>query len=121
MPQPGHAPKPSNLDRHNEASFSLTGIKNKTNNAAAQKNNSRCLRNHGIDMKKTVFILCATLCTQYLCVEKIRPLYFPKAPIFVLNIFTAIASNITPKNLRTASSPASPSMCSINFNDFSTM
>jgi len=47
--------------------------------------------------------------------------HFPQAPILLLNIFTAIASNITPKNFRIANKPAGPNRCSINFNDFKTM
>ena len=46
--------------------------------------------------------------------------YFPNSPILLPNIFTAIASNITPKNFRTAINPASPKALSINLRDFKT-
>ncbi len=44
--------------------------------------------------------------------------YFPKALILVLNIFTAIANSITPKNLRTANIPPCPKNFSIIVRDF---
>jgi hypothetical protein len=40
-----------------------------------------------------------------------------KCPTLLVNIFTAIASKTTPKNLRTAANPAGPSSLAIYFND----
>jgi hypothetical protein len=45
---------------------------------------------------------------------------FPNAPILLLNIFTAIAISITPKNFLTANNPAGPNIFSISFNDLKT-
>ena len=47
--------------------------------------------------------------------------YLPNPLILLPNIFTAIASRITPKNFLTAIRPASPSARSISFNDFKTI
>jgi hypothetical protein len=44
--------------------------------------------------------------------------YLPNELILVLKIFTAMAKSITPKNLRTANSPALPKAFSIIFSDF---
>jgi len=46
--------------------------------------------------------------------------YFPNACILVPNIFTAIASNITPKNFLITTIPFGPSIFSIHFSDFNT-
>ena len=47
-------------------------------------------------------------------------IYFPKFTILVPNIFTAIASKITPKNFLTTSKPFGPSARSIHFKEPST-
>ncbi len=46
--------------------------------------------------------------------------YFINPPALPANIFTAMASNITPKNFRTASKPAGPNNFSIHFKDLRT-
>ena len=46
--------------------------------------------------------------------------YLINPPAFPANIFTAMASNITPKNFRTASKPAGPNNFSIHFKDLRT-
>lgn len=46
--------------------------------------------------------------------------YLINPPALPANIFTAMASNITPKNFRTASKPAGPSNFSMYCNDFNT-
>gem|GEM_PF-3614136 len=43
--------------------------------------------------------------------------YLPKCMMLWLKILTAIASKITPKNLRTATIPVSPSAFSINLSE----
>ena len=48
-------------------------------------------------------------------------LYLPNAAILLLNIFTAMANSITPKNFRTASKPAGPSAFSTTLSDFKTI
>ena len=125
IPQPGQRPTPSNLDTHNVVSPSVTGIKNKIVSAAIQQNNSRLPKTFFADMIITDFILCNSFvkfcfpCSSVL--KKVAYGYLPNAAILVLKIFTAIAISITPKNLRTASKPASPSIRSISFSDFNTM
>ena len=51
---------------------------------------------------------------------RVTKIYLFKAPILLEKIFTAIASKITPKNLRTANSPPGPNMRSIKLRDFKT-
>ena len=46
--------------------------------------------------------------------------YFPNWAMLLLNILTAIASKITPKNFLTTINPFGPSALSIHFKDFNT-
>ncbi len=114
MPQPGQCPRPSSVDKQKEGPGLLSGKKNKKVNAVIQHNSSRLLRNHLRTFIVDIFFQHTRKTWQA------GMFYFPKAPILLLNIFTAIAISITPKNFLTANNPTGPNNRSINCKDLKT-
>jgi hypothetical protein len=130
MPQPGQCPKPNSENMHKEVSFIFSGRKNSATIAAIQHSSSKWRRSHWelrLIILNSVFICESLIATEAqkhrefsASVSQWQKNHFPKAPILLLKILTAIASNITPKNFLTASKPAGPSKRSITRNDFKT-